>query len=156
MTRYGDENVPLAERPKIAKDYDGDIYISLHNNAIADGEDPFSQPRGFAVYHYQRHSYGLADAVHRAYVREIPLPDEGLRFGDYAVVRMTTMPAILIESAYMIMPEQEEMLNTPSFQTKLADTIAEGVLDFFKVPANPALSGREQSQTATPAQKVEK
>jgi len=156
MTRYGDENVPLAERPKIAKDYDGDIYISLHNNAIADGEDPFSQPRGFAVYHYQRHSYGLADAVHRAYVREIPLPDEGLRFGDYAVVRMTTMPAILIESAYMIMPEQEEMLNTPSFQAKLADTIASGVLDFFKVPANPALSVREQGQAANPAQKVEK
>ena len=156
MTRNGDENVPLAERPKLAKDYDGDIYISLHNNAIADGEDPFSQPRGFAVYHYHRHSFGLADAVHRAYSREIPLPDEGLRFGDYAVARMTSMPAILIESAYMIMPEQEELLNTPSFQGKLADTIAEGVLDFFKVPANPALSGREQNQGANPVQKGEK
>lgn len=152
MTRSGDENVPLADRPKIARDYNGDIYISLHNNAIADGQDPFAQPRGFQVYHYHRHSYGLADSVHRAYVREIPLPDEGLRFGDYAVARMTSMPAILIESAYMILPEQEEMLNNPDFQAKLADTISAGVLDFFKVRPKPALPATEQSQ----AQKVDK
>ena len=138
MTRYGDENVQLADRPKIAKDYKGDIYISLHNNAIGDGEDPYAQPRGFAVYHYHRHSYALAKAVHRAYVNDIPLPDEGLRFGDYAVARMTSMPAILVESAYMIMPEQEEMLNTPAFQQKLADTITSGVLNFFKVQPRPA------------------
>ena len=143
MTRYGDENVQLTDRPKIAKDYKGDIYISLHNNAIGDGEDPFSQPRGFAVYHYQRHSYGLARAVHRSYVKNIPLPDEGLRFGDYAVARMTSMPAVLVESAYMIMPEQEEMLNTPAFQAKLAETIAAGVLDFFKVRPRPTPSGAE-------------
>ncbi|MEI7480861.1 MAG: N-acetylmuramoyl-L-alanine amidase [Elusimicrobiota bacterium] len=143
MTRYGDENVQLADRPKMAKDYKGDIYISLHNNAIGDGEDPFSQPRGFAVYHYQRHSYGLARAIHRSYLKNIPLPDEGLRFGDYAVARMTSMPAVLIESAYMIMPEQEEMLNTPVFQARLAETIAAGVLDFFKVRPRPVPSGAE-------------
>ena len=138
MTRNGDENVQLTDRPKMARDYKGDIYISLHNNAIGDGEDPFSQPRGFAVYYYQRHSYGLASAVHRSYVKYIPLPDEGLRFGDYAVARMTSMPAVLVESAYMIMPEQEEMLNTPAFQQKLADTVAAGVLEFFKVQPRPA------------------
>ncbi|MFA6434420.1 MAG: N-acetylmuramoyl-L-alanine amidase [Elusimicrobiales bacterium] len=139
MTRYGDENVPLADRPRIAKECGGDIYISLHNNAVGDGEDPFSQPRGFSVYHYQRHSYGLARAIHRAYLRAIPLPDEGLRFGDYAVARMTSMPAVLVESAYLILPEQEELLNTPAFQEKLADTIAAGVLDFFKVNPAPSL-----------------
>ena len=133
MTRYGDETVQLTDRPKLARDYKGDIYISLHNNAIGDGEDPFAQPRGFSVYHYHRHSYGLAAAVHRSYLKNVPLPDEGLRFGDYAVARLTWMPAILVESAYMILPEQEYLLNTPEFQSRLADTIAGGVLDFFKV-----------------------
>jgi N-acetylmuramoyl-L-alanine amidase len=137
MTRYGDENVQLTDRPKLARDYKGDIYISLHNNAIGDGEDPFAQPRGFQVYQYHRHSYGLAAAIHRSYVKHIPLPDEGLRLGDYAVVRMTSMPAVLVESAYMIMPEQEYLLNTAEFQAKLADTIAGGVLDFFKVQPRP-------------------
>ena len=147
MTRYGDEPVQLADRPKAAKEYKGDIYISLHNNAIGDGEDPFSQPRGFSVYHYHRHSYALARAIHRSYIKEVPLPDEGLRFGDYAVARLTSMPAVLVESAYMIMPEQEELLNTPAFQVKLADTIAAGVLDFFKVQPRPVLSAPEHSNT---------
>lgn len=138
MTRYGDEAVQLADRPKFARDYKGDIYISLHNNAIGDGEDPFAQPRGFSVYHYHRHSFALASAIHRSYLKDIPLPDEGLRFGDYAVARLTSMPAVLVESAYMIMPEQEDLLNTPAFQQKLADTIAGGVLDFFKVRPRPA------------------
>jgi len=143
MTRLGDEPVQLTDRPKLAKEYKGDIYISLHNNAIGDGEDPFAQPRGFQVYHYHRHSYGLADAIHRSYVKNIPLPDEGLRFGDYAVVRLTSMPSVLVESAYMIMPEQEDLLNTPEFQQKLADTIAGGVLDFFKVPPRPVKKAKK-------------
>jgi len=138
LTRGGEENVQLADRPKLAKDYKGDIFISLHNNAIADGEDPFSQPRGFSVYHYHRHSFGLARAVHNAYAKNLPLPDEGLRFGDYAVARMTYMPAILIESAYLILPEQEEMLNSAAFQQKLADSITGGLLDFFKVQPRAA------------------
>jgi N-acetylmuramoyl-L-alanine amidase len=138
LTRSGDENIPLLDRPRLAREFKGDIFISLHNNAIGDGEDPFSQPRGFSVYHYHRHSLELAAAVHREYVKRIQLPDEGLRYGDYAVARMTSMPAILVESAYMILPEQEEFLNTPAFQQKLADAVAAGVLGFFKVPPPPA------------------
>lgn len=133
MTRTGDETVSLADRPKLAKSFNGDIFISLHNDAIPDGEDPFAQPKGFTIFYYHRHSLELGRAVHRSYVRNIPLPDRGLRFGDYAVTRMTSMPAILVESAYMIMPEQEELLNTPAFQQKLADTVTGGVLDLFKV-----------------------
>lgn len=133
MTRNGDENVELADRPKIAKDLGGDLFISLHNNAIGDGEDPFSQPRGFSVYYSQRQSLPLAAALHGAYLRNVPLPDEGLRYGDYLVVRMTWMPAALIENAYMIIPRQEELLNTASFQEQLAASASEGVLNFFHV-----------------------
>ncbi|MBU2483230.1 MAG: N-acetylmuramoyl-L-alanine amidase [Proteobacteria bacterium] len=134
MIRQGTETVQLADRPRLAKEFKGDLYISLHNNAIADGEDPFAQPKGFSVYHYHRHSLKLAAAVHRSYLKNIPLPDEGLRFGDYAVARLTSMPAVLVESAYMILPEQEELLNSPDFQQKLADAVAGGVLDFLKIP----------------------
>ncbi len=137
LTRSGDENVELADRPRIAKDLGGDLFISLHNNAIGDGEDPFSQPRGFTVYYYQRQSRALAAALHAAYLKDIPLPDEGLRYGDYLVVRPTWMPAALIENAYMILPRQEEQLNTPAFQEQLASAGAEGVLNFFRVQPQP-------------------
>ena len=137
LTRPGDEFVDLADRPKLARDLGGDLFISIHNNAIGDGEDPYAQPRGFSIYHYQRHSRALAAALHRAYLKHIPLPDEGLRFGDYLVARMTWMPAALVENAYMILPRQEEMLNSPSFRKKLAETMAEGVLQYFGAPRRP-------------------
>ncbi|MGD9643380.1 MAG: N-acetylmuramoyl-L-alanine amidase [Elusimicrobiales bacterium] len=137
LTRAGDENVELSDRPKLARDLGGDLFLSLHNNAIGDGEDPFGKPRGFSVYHYHRHSLPLASAIHRSFLRDIPLPDEGLRYGDYLVARMTWMPAALIEHAYMIIPRQEELLNTPSFQERLAAATAEGVLNFFGAPAQP-------------------
>jgi N-acetylmuramoyl-L-alanine amidase len=138
MTRNGDENVELADRPKLARDLGGDLFISVHNNAIGDGEDPFGKPRGFSVYHYHRNSLPLAAALHRSYLKDVPLPDEGLRFGDYLVARMTWMPAALIENAYMIIPRQEELLNSPAFQDQLAGAMARGVLDFFGAPPRPA------------------
>ncbi len=137
LTRNGDENVELADRPRLAKELGGDLFISLHNNAIGDGEDPFLQPRGFTVYYYQRHSRALADALHSAYLKNIALPDEGLRYGDYLVVRNTWMPAALIESAYMILPRQEELVNDPAFQEKLAGAAAEGILEYFGAPHRP-------------------
>jgi len=139
MTRTGDENVELADRPKLARDLGGDLFLSLHNNAIGDGEDPFGKPRGFSVYHYHRHSLPLAAAIHRSYVRRVPMDDEGLRYGDYLVARMTWMPAALIEHAYMILPDQEAMLNDPDFQDHFAHVTTEGVLDFFGVPGEPRL-----------------
>ncbi len=134
MTRYADEEVPIVDRPQIAKNFDGDLYISIHNNAIADGENPFSVPRGFSIYYYHPHSRELAKSIHKSYLKNIQLPDEGMRYGDYLVVRMTDMPSVLIENAYMILPEQEEMLNTPAFQQKLSDALIEGLLDFFMAP----------------------
>ena len=138
FTRPGEEFVDLADRPKLAKDLGGDLFISIHNNAIGDGEDPYAQPRGFSIYHYHRHSRALAAALHRSYLKNIPLPDEGLRFGDYLVARMTWMPAALVENAYMILPRQEELLNSQAFQKKLAETMAEGVLEYFGAPRRPA------------------
>ena len=138
LTRSGEEYVELADRPMVAKDLGGDLFISVHNNAVGDGEDPFAQPRGFSIYYSQRHSLELAAAVHRAYLKGVPLPDEGLRYGDYLVARMTWMPAILVESAYMILPRQEELLNSQSFQEQLAAAMAEGVLEFFRAPPKSA------------------
>jgi N-acetylmuramoyl-L-alanine amidase len=138
LTRSGEEFVDLADRPKLARDLGGDLFISIHNNAIGDGEDPFSQPRGFSIYHYQRHSRALAAALHRSYLKSIPLPDEGLRYGDYLVARMTWMPSALVENAYMILPRQEELLNSAAFQDQLAEAMAAGILDFFHAPHRPA------------------
>jgi len=132
MTRSGDDEVGLLERPRIAWENRGDIFVSIHNNGLPYGEDPFQRPAGFQIFYYYPMSLPLARAVHHSYLKRIPLPDGKLRYGNLLVARTTEMPAILVESAYMTYPEQEVLLATPSFQRKLAKAMLEGLRDFLE------------------------
>lgn len=134
LTRETDQDVPLMDRPKIAWQSKADVFLSLHHNALPDGENPFAQPRGFSVFYYHPHSRALAEAVHRAYVQSVPLADENLRYGNLLVARTTEMPAVLVESAYLMFPEQEEKLLSSEFQNLLAETLLKGLEDYFYEP----------------------
>ncbi|HEX4046189.1 MAG TPA: N-acetylmuramoyl-L-alanine amidase, partial [Elusimicrobiota bacterium] len=124
------DEVSLVDRPKQALERDADIFVSIHNNALPDGSNPFASPRGFTVYYYHPHSLALARAVHDAYAKSIPLPDNGLEWDNLLVARLSAIPAILVENAYIILPEQEAMLNDPAFREKLARALVSGLRAF--------------------------
>jgi N-acetylmuramoyl-L-alanine amidase len=125
------DEVSLTDRPKQAVERGADLFVSIHNNALPDGANPFSRPRGYTVFYYHPHSQALGRAVHAAYVRSIPLPDEGLQWDNLLVARLSAMPSILVENAHMIIPEQEAYLNDPAFRGKLADAIVAGLKAFL-------------------------
>jgi N-acetylmuramoyl-L-alanine amidase len=120
------------DRPKQAVERGADIFVSLHNNALPDGENPFGKPRGFTVFYYHPQSRELGRAVHEAYRGRIKLPDEGLRWGNLLVSRQSAMPAILVENAYMIFPDQEALLNEAPFREELAKALADGLETFLR------------------------
>ncbi len=124
--------VSLVERPKQAVERGADLFVSLHNNALPDGENPFAKPRGFTVFYYHPQSLELGRAVHEAYRKRLKLADEGLRWGDLLVARQSAMPAILVENAYMIFPDQEALLNQASFRDELAQALVEGLEKFLR------------------------
>ena len=70
-------------------------------------------------------------AVHDAYHGRIKLADEGLRWGNLLVSRQSAMPAILVENAYMIFPDQEARLNDAEFRNELAAALVEGLQKFL-------------------------
>ncbi len=133
LTRRNVDGPALGERPWVAQEAKGDLFVSIHNNALPVTADPAEAPRGFMHFYYHPQSRRLAEAVTRAYRNRHPdLPDEGLRWGDLAVCRGTFMPAILTESAYVILPEQEDKLRNPVYQKRLAGTLLEGMRDYLK------------------------
>lgn len=133
MTREGPlAEVSLVDRPKQAVERGADLFVSIHNNALPDGENPFGKARGFTVFYYHPQSLELAKAVHAAYKSRVKLADEGVRWGNLLVNRQSAMPAILVENAYMIYPEQEMMLNDPAFRDQLAKALTEGIESFLK------------------------
>ena len=44
-----------------------------------------------------------------------------------AVLRMNEMPAVLVEAAFMMIPEQEAALRTPEFRRRIAEGVAAGI-----------------------------
>ncbi len=131
MTRMDQSNVPLYERPVIAKLNHADLFVSIHNNALPDGVNPWTN-NGTSTYYYHPHSIDLGRAIHKELLKATALPDHGFYHGNLAVNRPTQYPAVLVECAFMIIPEQEAMLKTNSFRRKVADAITRGIENFLK------------------------
>ncbi|MBI5247484.1 MAG: N-acetylmuramoyl-L-alanine amidase [Elusimicrobia bacterium] len=121
----------LTDRPVLAVERGADLFVSLHNNAIPDGENPYAKPHGFMVFYYHPQSLDLAREVQAAFTASIPLPDEGMKWADLLVTRLTAMPSILIENTFINSPEQEQMLNDPYFRESLARAAATGIERFL-------------------------
>lgn len=132
MIRQGNADVPLSKRPIIARQNKADILISIHNNSLPYGGNPFMK-HGYGVYYYTTMSLPLAKEIHDAYGEtfrpggEFNLPDDGLYYGNLALTRAPQMPSVLIESAYMIVPEEESYLKTDSFRSACANAIVLGI-----------------------------
>ncbi len=126
-----DDEVSLTDRPKLAWDKRAELFVSIHNNFAPSGTNPLKGAHGYSVFYYHPHSYPLAQAVYKSYEKLVPIPGEDPRFGDLLVARMTQMPAVLAESAYLTLPEQEGLLLDAGFRDKLAEAIVGGLRDFL-------------------------
>jgi N-acetylmuramoyl-L-alanine amidase len=131
MTRTDGSDTPLYDRPAVAKIHNADLFISIHNNALPDGVNPFTN-NGVSTYYYHPHSIDLARDIQREMVKATGLPDHGLYHGNLAVNRPTQYPAVLVECAFMIIPEQEAALKTYRFRKTVAEAILKGVERFLK------------------------
>lgn len=139
MTRAGQNHFSLPERYRKAIDENAHIFVSLHYNALPDTVDPFAAPRGYSVYYSYPHSFKLAESVYKAFNKTIPLADNGLIANDVLFIpRIPEMPSILVESAFLIVPEQEDWVIFKQGRQKLAEALYQGILDFYgvKQPTN--------------------
>jgi len=131
MTRDDMSSLTLYDRPVIANAANADLFISIHNNALPDGVNPFVN-NGVSSYYYHPHSIELARAIQSELLAGTGLKDYGLYHGNLAVNRPTQYPAVLLECAFMILPEQEALLKTEKFRKKTAKSIRKGIEKFLK------------------------
>lgn len=129
-TRTTDCDVELYDRPQIAAGQHADILISMHNNAIPDGRDPL-KVHGSSSYYYHPMAFQLAKSIQLQLLKQLNLPNFGLYYDNLVITREYRMPSVLIEVAFMINPGEYTKLNDPKFQQKSAETIANGIKDFF-------------------------
>lgn len=131
ITRTADVDLELWPRVDLAERAGADLLVSIHNNALPDGVNPFTN-NGASVYYNQPRSVPLARAVQAALVRRLGVRDLGIGRGDLAMVRTTWMPSVLTEGLFMILPDQEAALRSPAGQRLYAGAVVEGIRRFLR------------------------
>ncbi len=131
MTRTTDVPVELNARVRLADSLDADLLVSIHNNALPDGLNPFTN-NGTSVYYNHPRSLPLARAIQMALVKRFGVRDLGVGRADLALTRATWQPAVLCEGLYMIVPDQEAALRGAAGQELYAAGVRDGIVEFLK------------------------
>jgi len=72
---------------------------------------------------YNKESEDLAGLIQEAMINECNLQDRGVRQAGFYVLWGASMPAVLIETAFISNPKDEKLLKSKSFQKKVAHSI---------------------------------
>jgi N-acetylmuramoyl-L-alanine amidase len=134
MTRTSDSAMDLWPRVHLAEQADADVLVSIHNNALPDGINPFLN-NGTSVYYNHPRSVALARAIQAALLRRLGLRDLGIGRGDLALVRGTWMPSVLTEGLFMMLPDQEAALRSAEGRHRYAQAVLEGLREYFEESA---------------------
>lgn len=135
MTRSTDRFIALDKRASFANEHDPDLFVSVHYNSA-----PSKEADGIEIYYYKSSedkkrsdkSKLVAEIVLKRMISNTSAHSRGVKHGNFAVIRETKMPAILIEGGFMTNQEEMAKIKDPSYLKQLAWGIAQGIDDFFK------------------------
>jgi N-acetylmuramoyl-L-alanine amidase len=119
----------LAARVRIANAAGAELFVSIHENALS------ARSSGTETYHFYYSgpaARALAILVHQEVVLRLGLPDRGVRQAGFYVLRHTTMPAVLVEGAFLSNPDEALLLSRPDVRQGLAEAVGAGIAKYVQ------------------------
>lgn len=134
LTRQEDVYISLDKRAQLANEQKPTIFVSIHYNSA-----PSSEAQGIEVYFYQStenksrtsKSKKLAQTILKHTIKQTQAKSRGVKHGNFAVIRETTMPAVLVEGGFMTNEEELKNLKDPSYLKRLAWGVAKGIDEYL-------------------------
>ena len=149
MTREGDYFVPLEVRAQIANKARDSIFVSIHFNASND--DP--NATGFEIFSFtprgapstsdsavapsalstqpgsavDAQSTALSACIYHSLLGHLPEYDRGIKRARFAVLRLTKVPAVLIEGGFLTEQGQCKLIARKEWRAKLAHAVSVGI-----------------------------
>lgn len=123
-SRTTDKFINLADRATMANKNKVDVFVSIHCNSATN-----AQAKGVEVYSYPNSTQGstLANDIRTSIITgKVYTVDRGNKTANFAVLRLTNMPATLVELAFISNKEDSQILKNR--QDELALGIAKGIL----------------------------
>lgn len=109
-------------------DPSSEVFVSIHCNS-------FSNPdaKGMETYYYAPSSRGkrLATLLNEELEKAGGLFNRGVKTANFYVMKHTNVPASLIELGFISNYREESLLNSDSYQQKIAEAVARAVARFF-------------------------
>ena len=139
-SRTTDTFLELADRAKKANDFKADIFVSIHCNAAEN-----VNAKGVETYNYPNSTNGakLAKSIQDSIISsKVYTANRGTKTANFAVLRLTNMPAALVEMAFITNAEDTNILK--SKQDELAIAIAKGILNYLGIKYNENPSNPDQ------------
>jgi N-acetylmuramoyl-L-alanine amidase len=137
MTRSDDRTVSLDARAAFANERDADYFASIHiNSGGGTGYEDFVH----VSVGPNSKSARRRNAVHKAVATFMDgkgMADRGKKKADFAVLRETSMPAILTENLFIDDRDDAALLAKDSFLTGLAKAHAKGIGAALDLPRRP-------------------
>ena len=116
----------MPDRSEVANNAGANYFISIHCNSYEDD----SSVKGFECYYYQSaESENLAEAI-TSEADSRSISTQKVKEENYAVLRETAIPAVLIEVGFLTNAEERGKLLSPEYQELLAEAIANGILNY--------------------------
>ena len=122
-----DQDVPLHERTGLANRLKADLFVSIHANAYGSF---FNETSGIETFIFTKASAAagkFADSIQHALIKSTHRKDRGVKKAEYAVLRDTRMPAVLVECGFMTNREEAELLKLDAYRKRCAGAIAFGI-----------------------------
>lgn len=113
----------LNARVEMIQESDADLFVSVHANASSN-----PKRRGIVCYYAAKSEAGkkLAYAIQEQ-LRMIASICHEAEPANFFVLRHNKVPAVLVEVGFITNPEERALLQSPEYQRKLAEAIAEGI-----------------------------
>lgn len=135
LTRKNDLFIPLDKRAALANEANPRLFVSIHYNSA-----PSKDAQGVEVYYYNsdvdktrsHQSKTLAKNVLDNVLQITQAKSRGVKHGNFAVIRETKMPAILIEGGFMTNGKEMDKIKDPQYIKQIAWGITLGINEYLK------------------------
>ncbi len=126
IDRTSNINVSLQQRAEEANRDRANLFIGLYCNSVV---VPYLY--GTTTYYFHGNSYSFANYLEHYISAKLNLKYDGVVKDDLYVLRFTTMPAVVIEYAFISNPYEEHLLGSSTFRQLIADGIANSIYKYF-------------------------
>ncbi len=136
-TRTTDVALPLKGRSEFANSLNAELFVSIHVNSFttpdANGSLTLYSSKKDEIYSDKIPSKTVAEEIQKRLYKAFGTKDSGTRSeDDLSVLRNTTMPAVLIETAFLSNSFDREILSDDDKRTAAAKAIAEAIIEILQ------------------------